>query len=380
MSVENTNELSAERIEEQTPAGAGGPPAPVRGELQSQLLALLSSAKAPLLAIVGGILVGALLIVLLGQNPIAAYGQLLEGAFGRYNLPSTLNRAVPIVGAGLAAALAFRAGLFNLGVEGQLVLGGLTAALAAIYLPVPDALRLPVAILVAVVVGGGYSVLSAWFQFRFGVPILISSLLMNYPAMFFASYVVSGTSLGERLSGISQTAQVPVPARFAVLVPGSQLNAGAFITLGLALVLALVISRTVIGYEIRMRGVNLEFARYGGVRVRRLGYGVMLASGMIAGIVGAIEVLGVHYRFIDTALTAPLYAWVGLMAALLSGSNPIGVLMAGLFFSALETGGVGMERTTEIPRELSLVLQALIIMLIATRGVFRSDSADDAEG
>lgn len=367
MSVEKASEISAEHVGEQT-----------AGQLGSQLWALVRSAKAPLLAILGGILIGAILIVLLGQNPITAYGKLLEGAFGRYNLPSTLNRAVPIVGAGLAAALAFRAGLFNLGVEGQLVLGGLAAALAAIYLPIPDVLRLPVAILVAIVVGGGYSVLSAWFQFRFGVPILISSLLMNYPAVFFASYLVSGP-LGERLSGVSQTAQVPVSVRFALLVPGSQLNAGAFITLGLVLVLALVVGRTVIGYEIRMRGVNLEFARYGGVRVQRLGYGVMLASGMIAGIVGAIEVLGVHYRFIDTALTAPLYAWVGLMAALLSGSNPIGVLLAGLFFSALETGGVGMERNTEIPRELSLVLQALIIMLIATRGIFRSDSIEDSE-
>jgi general nucleoside transport system permease protein len=243
---------------------------------------------------------------------------------------------------------------------------------------VPEPLRLVTALLVGALVGGGYALVPALLQFRFGVPLLISSLLLNYPAVLFASYLVSGP-LGERLSGVSQTARVPEVARLPILVPGSQLNMGIFLTLGLVLLLAFVISRTVRGYEIRMRGLNMHFARYGGIRVKRLGYQVMLGSGMIAGVVGAIEVLGVHHRFIDTALTAPLYAWVGLMAALLSNSSPLGVLLAGFFFSVLQTGGSGMERSTNVPRELSLVLQALIIMLIATRGAFTVGAADVTE-
>jgi simple sugar transport system permease protein len=145
---------------------------------------------------------------------------------------------------------------------------------------------------------------------------------------------------------------------------------GLLITLALVLVAAFVIHRTVVGYEIRMAGLNANFVRYGGVNLQQLGYRVMFTSGAIAGIVGAIEVLGVHQRYIDDALTSPLYAWVGLMTALLSGSEPLGVLLAGLFFSAVQTGGFGLERTTEVPRELSRVLQALIILLVAARQRF----------
>jgi general nucleoside transport system permease protein len=335
----------------------------------------LRNAQSPVLAIIGGLLIGALIIALTGENPILGYSELFQGAFSRFNIPSTLNRAAPIVGAALAVSIAFRAGLINLGVEGQLVFGGLTASLVAVTLPAPDYLRLPIALLAGILAGGLYALLSAWFQFRFGVPILISSLLMNYPAIYFASYLVSGP-FGEQLSGVAQSPMVPESARLASLVQGSRLNAGAFIILALVFILALVIKRSAAGYELRMRGLNINFARYGGIAVKPLGYKVMLASGMIAGVVGAIEVLGVHYRYIDTALTAPLYAWIGIMAALLSNLNPVGVLLTGLFLSALQTGGYGMERNTDIPRELALVLQAIIIMFVATRGAFRLGTED----
>ena len=343
--------------------------------MRRMIFGWLREMRSPILAIIGGLVIGAVIIALTGESPISGYSELYKGAFSRFNIPSTLNRAVPIVGAALAISIAFRADLINLGVEGQLVLGGLTASLTAVALPVPDYLRLPIALLTGILVGGGYALLSAWFQFRFGVPILISSLLMNYPAIYFASYLVSGP-FGEQLSGVSQSPIVPESARLVSLVQGSRLNAGAFIILGLVFILALVIKRSVIGYELRMRGLNLKFARYGGIAVKPLCYKVMLASGMIAGAVGAIEVLGVHYRYIDTALTAPLYAWIGIMAALLSNLNPIGVLLTGLFLSALQTGGYGMERNTNIPRELALVLQAIIIMFVATRGALRFGTDD----
>jgi simple sugar transport system permease protein len=120
-----------------------------------------------------------------------------------------------------------------------------------------------------------------------------------------------------------------------------------------------------------MAGKNRRFAIYGGVDIKKLDYWVIFISGAVAGIVGAVLVLGVFYRFIDLALTTPNYAWVGLMAALLAGADPVGVVLAGLVFSAIQTGGYGMERETSIPREMSLFLQALIIMFIAVRGSFQ---------
>lgn len=335
----------------------------------------LRTLQGPVFAIVGGLLIGAVIIALTGEDPIQGYIELYKGAFSRFNIPSTLNRAMPIVGSALAISIAFRADLINLGVEGQLVLGGLTSSLVAVLLPVPDPLRLPVALLAGVLSGGLYALLSAWFQFRFGVPILISSLLMNYPAVYFASYLVSGP-FGERLSGVAQSPAIPDSAKLLPLIQGTRFNQGVFIILAMVIFLAVFIKRSIPGYELRMRGINIKFSRYGGIGVKSLGYKVMLASGMIAGAVGAIEVLGVHYRYIDTALTAPLYAWIGIMAALLSNLNPFGVLLTGLFLSALQTGGYGMERNTEIPRELALVLQAIIIMFVATRSAFRFGTDD----
>lgn len=337
--------------------------------------------QGPVLAVLGALVIGAVIMLITGHNPLEAYRAMLLGAVaGRNNtnLGATLARAAPIIGMGLAAAVAFRAGFFNLGGEGQLVLGALSGALVALYVPVPTPLRLVLAILAAMLTGGLLAVLPTWAQFRFNVPLLISSLLLNYPARFLASYIVVN-HVRDIPSGMPQTHLVPEAMRFPSLMRGSQLHAGIFITLLAVLVAAFIIQRAVAGYELRMTGINPVFARYGGVRLRRMGYSVMLASGAIAGLVGAIEVLGVNYRYIDDALTSPQYAWVGLMAALLSGSSPLGVLITGLFFSAIVTGGFGMERDTEVPRELSRILQAVIILLVAARGSFRlGERRDDA--
>jgi general nucleoside transport system permease protein len=343
---------------------------------KDRLLAFLKAIMGPLIAVLGAVLIGAVIILLTGHNPLSAYGAMVKGAFagkGMTNLAATLNRAVPIVGMGLAAAVAFKSGFMNLGGEGQMVLGGVTAALIAVYLPLPAPLLLPTILICAALVGGLYSLLSMFLEFRFNVPILISTLILNYPARYLASYLVT-SPFRDVASGMNQSKMVPVGVRLAVLVPGSQLNSGIFIILTLVVISAFVIYRTVHGYNLRMTGSNRRFAIYGGVDVKKMGYRVMFFSGVIAGLVGAILVVGVLYRYIDDALTSPLYAWVGIMAALLSGSDPLGVALAGFVFSVIQTGGYGMERDTNIPRQLSLILQALIIMFIAVRNSFHVPS------
>jgi general nucleoside transport system permease protein len=331
----------------------------------------LRRVQAPFLAVAVAVLIGGVLVLAVGENPLTVYASLFRGAFDRFGLPSTLSRAVPIVGAGLAAAVAFRAGFITLGVEGQMVLGGLSAALTTIALADAGVLALGLGVAAAIVVGAAFASLAAWFEVRFGVPILISTLLMNYPAVYFASYLVSGP-LGEPVGGLSQTAQVPGATRFGELATGTRLNVGALIILALLVCLTVVMNRAWVGYEIRMTGLNPRFARYGGISSNRICYKVMLASGAIAGLVGSILTLGIHYRYIDGSITGPLYAWIGVMAALLAGSNPVGVLAAGVFFAALQTGALEVERTTDVARELSLVLQSVIIILVACRWVFRA--------
>ncbi len=340
-----------------------------------QLRKIWGTLQGPLIAILGAAVVGAVIILLTGQNPLNAYAALLRGAFagrGMVNLASTLNRAMPIVGMGLAASISFKSGFFNIGGEGQMVLGGITAALVAIYTPLPAPVLLPLTLIMAALAGGLYAMMAMFFEFRFNVPLLISTLILNYPARYIASYLVT-SPFRDVPSGMNESLLVPEGVRFSNLVPGSQLNTGIILIAILVVASAWVIYRTVPGYNLRMAGLNRRFAIYGGVDIQKQGYRVMFTSGAVAGLVGAILVLGVMYRFIDDALTSPLYAWVGVMAALLSGADPIGVALAGFIFSAIQTGGLGMERETSIPRELSLVLQALIIMFIAVRSYFSSN-------
>jgi simple sugar transport system permease protein len=194
---------------------------------------------------------------------------------------------------------------------------------------------------------------------------LISSLLLSYPAMGVASYLAR-FPFRDTATGLPQTALVPEAARLPVLVAPA--NAGALIVALLAVLFVVVDRRTVAGYELRMRGLNPRFAGYGGVALERQALGAMFASGAIAGLVGAIVVLGEQFRFIDGAVLSPSYTWAGLMAALLAGGEPVGAILSGLFFAALQTGGFAMQRETSVPRVLTLVLQAIVILFLAMRG------------
>lgn len=319
-----------------------------------------------LLAMGGAIIIGGLIIIISGENPFKAYISLLYGAVGdSYNIAATFGRAIPIIGCGIAAAIAFKAGLFNIGGEGQLVLGALAATVIALYFP-PGPLAIVVALLCSLAAGGLWGFLSGWFEVQFKVPILISSLLMNYIAVGFVSYMIS-FPLIEKGGARNQTPRFPEASRFARLISGTSVHWGVFVIIAFVIVVSFVMYKTVAGYDLRMFGANREFSVSSGVSSLKMTLFTMLASGMMAGITGASQVLGVHYRFIDTSLTLPGYAWTGVMAAILSNNNPVGVVIAGLFFSALQTGALGMERATEVPSELSNIVQAIMIVLIAVR-------------
>jgi len=320
------------------------------------------------IALSGSMVIGAVIIAVSGENPFRAYGSLFFGAFGdTYNLAATFGRSIPIIGCGIAAALAFRAGLFNIGGEGQFVLGALAATVAVLKLP-PGGLALFLALIFSLLAGGIWGFLAGFFQVRFKVPILISSLLMNYIAVNFASYMVS-FPLIEKGGSRNQTAIFPEASRFARLFSGTSLHWGIFIVIAIILITSVVLYKSVSGYNLRMFGANRMFAVSSGINSVRMTLAVMLCSGMIAGITGANQVLGIHYRFIDTSLTLPGYAWTGVMAAILANNDPLGVVAAGVFFAALQTGALGMERATEVPAQLSDIVQAVMIILVAVRAI-----------
>lgn len=319
---------------------------------------------AAVLAVVFAVAAGAVLVAASGGNPLTAYWQILVGALAPENLPNTLNWAVPLTGMALVAALPLRGGMVNLGGDGQLVVGGLVAALVPLYLHLPGFLPGLAAMLAAILAAGLYATLAAWGEVRHGVPMLISSLLLSYPAVGLASYL-AGFPLRDRSSGLPQTVMIPPAARLPPL--GDVLNVGAFAILAVAIAVVVFDRLSVAGYELRLRGLNERFVRYGGIALGRQALASMFASGGIAGLTGATIVLGSQFRFTDGALVSPNYTWSGLMAALLAGGEPVGTIGAALFFAALQTGGFAMQRETAVPRVLTMALQAMVILFLAAR-------------
>jgi ABC-type uncharacterized transport system permease subunit len=317
-----------------------------------------------LAAIAFAVVVGGALVLLSGANPLQAYLQIVVGALRPDNLANTLNWATPLVGMTVAAAIPLRGGMINLGGDGQLVLGALVGAMAPVTLPLPGPLASGVALVGAALAGGLYAALAAYGEIRFRIPMLISSLLLSYPAVGVTSYLAR-FPFRDTTTGLPQTALVPESARLPVLAEPT--NAGLIIVVLIALLFVFVDRRTVVGYELKMRGLNARFAGYGGVALDRQALAAMFVSGAVAGLVGAIIVLGEQFRFIDGAVLTPAYTWSGLMAALLAGGEPVGAILAGLFFAALQTGGFAMQRETSVPRVLTLVLQAIVILFLAVR-------------
>jgi simple sugar transport system permease protein len=335
------------------------------------------SIRAPLLAIAGGLLIGGVIMLLAGYNALDGYSALLDGAFGgknSANLLATLVRSAPIVGLALAASVAFKAGFFNIGLEGQMVLGAITSTLVAIYSPFPTLITAILVVLSAILVAGGYALISAWLDVRFSIPIFISSLLLNYPARFFSTYLVNHP-FRDVTTGMVETHRIPEALQIPKLIPNTQFHIGVLFVPILVIATAFIFKFTKIGYKIRLCGYNKNFLEYGGVHIKQLEYRVVFVSGAIAGIIGLLEVFGLRYRFIPGMLTSPLYAWTAVTTAILANSDPIGVLLAGFMLAAIQNGGFGMERMSDVPREISRVIQSIIIMIVSTVSVLRISSS-----
>ncbi|MFY0544072.1 ABC transporter permease [Brevibacillus sp. H7] len=330
---------------------------------------LFNAMLQPVLAIVIGLIAGAVVISTVGESIADTYRQMWNGAFGsKYFVMSTLARSTPILLISLGLALAFRAGVFNLGAEGQMVLGAFSAALVGLYLPVPGAVKMVAALAAGVAVGGLWSLLAGLLEARFKIQLLISTLLLNYIAVLLAGYFVSDPFQDKTGSAaLAQTAMLEKSAWLPKLFAGMSLHAGFLFGIAGAVVLYLLFRYTAFGYEVKMLGQNPFFAQYGGIQKNRVMLLGMFISGGFAGLAGTVEVLGTQYRFVDGALTVPGYAWTGLMATLLANAHPLGVVVTSILLAALQTGAMGVERNTEVPLEIASIIQAVLILFISAK-------------
>ncbi|GAA1018270.1 ABC transporter permease [Acrocarpospora pleiomorpha] len=326
-------------------------------------------------AIGGALALTTLVLLAVGVNPADAYPALIRGAILDGNLEYTIAAFVPTLGMALAFSLPLRAGEFNLGGDGQMAAGGIAAAALALSAPLPPVLAVVLPLLVAALAGGLVAALAAPLSTRLRVPAIVGTLLISAPAVSLASYLVR-FPLAEQGSGIAQTPVLPAAAHLPAL------GGSGYVTLGLPLVVVLTgiwlyaDSRTVLGYEMRARGHNPEFARYGGVRVDRLAGYALAGGGAFAGLVGGLIVLGPPYRFVDGALTAPGYTFTAIAAVLLAAARPLAVPLAVALLTVLQVGGQGMEREAGVPSQLTQIVQGLIIVIVAVVATVRRRAAE----
>jgi simple sugar transport system permease protein len=330
---------------------------------RARAVRLLLPLGAPLLAVLLALGAGALFILAIGEHPVEIYGLMLSQSLGTgYGLGQTLFKATPLIFTGLAVALGFRCGLFNIGVEGQLYLGGFAAALAGLAMKsAPPVIALPVALAAAALAGGAWGAIPGVLKARFGAHEVINSIMLNFIAMALVSYAGHGLfqHATVRTAEIAPAAALPRLDALAPALRGSPANAALGLAVLVALAVGVLLFRTRLGYELRAVGWNAPAAEYGGVSIGRTQALALALSGAVAGLGGCNFVLGYKHWF-ELGFSGGV-GFLGIAVALLGRNHPIGVIVAALFFGALSYGGLVINQ--RVPRELVEVLQALVILL-----------------
>ena len=322
----------------------------------------------PLLAVAAALALSGLLIAAAGAPVLEAYWRILVGAFGsRLSATETLTRATPLMLTGLAAAVAFRARVWNIGGEGQFYLGAIAVAAfgSQLLAGAPGYLSIPLLLVVGAVAGMVLLIVPLWLRLRFSVDEVVTSLLLNFVAVLLVSMLIDGPLKDPLAFGWPQSQSVPDVAMLPKLVARSRLHWGFGIAVALAFVVHFVQSRTVFGLKSRAAGLSPEGAVFAGVPLARTLLLVACLSGGLAGLAGAVEVLGVK-GYVTTDLS-PGFGYSGIVVAMLAGLHPLGVVLAALFTATMFVGADGMSRALKIPTYIADVTVALslITMLVA---------------
>jgi simple sugar transport system permease protein len=295
----------------------------------------------------------------------AALRALWSGAFGSwYAITSaTLVRSIPLLLAGLAVAVAFRAGVFNVGAEGQLLIGATAAAAGGVTAATAlGALTLPLALGAGMAAGAAWAGIAGWLRRRFGVLEVISTIMLNFVALYVVGFLVRGP-LQEPTRVYPQTETLAPVAQLPRLLPGTRLHWGLVLALLAAVGCWWVLRHTAAGFRLRAAGSSPGAAQVaGGIDVARVTTRALLASGALAGLAGAIEVTGVTFALYETL--SPGYGYTAIAVALIARLDPLGVVAAAVLFGALEAGASAMQRDAGVPSVIVSVVEALIILTV----------------
>ncbi len=316
-------------------------------------------------AFVAVLILGVLIIKLQGQDVSAAGKAMLFGAFGNLSrIGNTIRWVTPCLMTGIAAAVSFRSGIWNMGIGGQLYMGAFAATAVALYIPMPPVVAPIVCLLAAGIAGMLFALIPALLKRFLGVSELITTLMLNYIATLLTTYftkLVNGISANNNSKAMA-TPLIDDNARLTTLIPKTNASTGIFIAIFFVVLMYLIYKYTVMGYEMRQVGLNIRFAKAGGVRTNRMYLMIFLLSGFIAGLAGGIEILGVYGKF--TADFASNIGWDGIMIATIAANNPIATGFVGILWGALKSGSLYMEALTETNRLTVEVIQAVFVLFV----------------
>ena len=323
----------------------------------------------PVSALVVAIVVSGIAITILGYNPFISYSYLIVGAFGGIGkFVGTLGQMTPVLFTGMSHMIASRAGMSNLGMEGQFLGGAMAAALVALVCPVwlGSLGTILVTLFAGAAAGGFIALIPGILKRKLSSNEMLISLMLNYVVNLFTLYLLN--NVVQNPDNITPaTKPIPDAAKLPSLVQGTQFTVGFLIAIAIGVVLWVFLYRTVPGYKLRAIGTNASSSSYKGLNEKRIKMWAFIVAGLIAGIGGAAQVQGVHYCFI--AGMSPGYGWDGVSAALLGSCQPVGVLFGALVFGALRNGSMYLSRSYAVPSDFIYMIEGIMMLFIAAPAI-----------
>ncbi|MDC0659362.1 ABC transporter permease [Leisingera sp. SS27] len=322
----------------------------------------------PILSAVISLALAAIPLLAAGANPLTAYGEMIKGVFGSvFALSEMLTRATPLIFTGLAAALAFRAKLWNIGAEGQLYLGAMAAvAIGSGYLDAPGIVLLPLIILLGAGAGAAGMMAPAYLKVRFGADEVVTTLLLNFIILIFLQMMLEGPLQDPMGLGWPQSAPVLDQGMLPPLIERMRVHSGLIIALVLAGIAQFMLARSVWGFKLRAVGENAAAARHAGINVNRSLFGVAAISGALAGLAGVSEVAGLKGYL--TSDLSPGFGYTGIVVAMLAGLSPAGVVVAALFIASVFVGADSMSRAMGVSSFLADLVVSMSLLCVLVGG------------
>jgi simple sugar transport system permease protein len=343
-----------------------------------------------IISILLGMAVGAIILLAIGYNPFEAYGIMINGIFGKPKYMSwTIITATPLIMTGLSVAFADKTGLFNIGAEGQFIIGALVAALAGYFLHLPVIIHVIVVFVLACLAAGVWGGIAGWMKARFGINEVISTIMLNWIAFYLSNYIVGLKGFknpnNDASMKILKTARVDILGDWKLTEAGrawrgehpffnsvftTPVNIGFIIAILLAVLVWFILNKTTLGYELKAVGHNKDAAEYGGIDVKKKMVTSMFISGALAGAAGALQVMG-RTQGIALLSVQEGHGFDGIAVSLIGSSNPFGIILSGLFFGGLKYGGTKIQPRLGAPYEIVNIVLGTIVFFVAIPRLFR---------